>query len=111
MNDRVLTAMHKDSNRRRHPVSLQEAAQASPTLANLASRVRESTQRMEAVEHLIPPAMRAAVRAGPADDGSWCLLVHGSAAAAKLRQLLPALQAQLRARGWPQETIRIKVHQ
>ncbi len=103
--------MHKDSNRRHHPVSLQEAAQASPTLAHLASLARESTLRMEAVEHLIPPAMRSAVRAGPVADGVWCLLVQGSAAAAKLRQLLPALQAQLRARGWPKELIRIKVHQ
>jgi hypothetical protein len=104
-------AMHKDSSRRRHPVSLQEAAQASPTLAHLASLSRESTQRLEAVQQLIPPAMRSAVRAGPVDDGVWCLLVRGSAAAAKLRQLLPALQAQLRAQGWPKESIRIKVHQ
>jgi len=104
-------AMHKDSSRRHAPVSLQEAAQASPTLAHLALLARESAQRLEAVQPLIPPAMRTAVRAGPVDDGTWCLLVRGSAAAAKLRQLLPALQSELRVRGWPTESIRIKVHQ
>jgi hypothetical protein len=107
----LMPAMHNDSSRRRHPVSLHEAAQASPTLAHLASLARESTQRLEAVQQLIPVAMRTAVRAGPVEDGVWCLLVRGSAAAAKLRQVLPALQAQLRAQGWPKESIRIKVHQ
>ena len=38
------------------------------------------------MEGLIPPAMRPAVQAGPAEGDVWCLLVKGSAAAAKLRQ-------------------------
>jgi hypothetical protein len=37
------------------------------------------------------------------------LLVNGSAAAAKLRQLAPMLQARLKSRGWDVSTIRIKV--
>jgi hypothetical protein len=43
------------------------------------------------------------------DGTSWCLLVTGNAAAAKLRQLLPALQAHLRSRGWEVNSIRLKV--
>ncbi len=58
---------------------------------------------------LISPELRAAVQAGPANDKDWCLLVNGSAAAAKLRQLLPSLQARLKSAGWEVATIRIKV--
>jgi hypothetical protein len=98
-----------DPNRRHHPVSLQQAADESPTLARLASLVRESSQRLEAVASLLPPGLRAAVKAGPLEGASWCLLVNSNAAAAKLRQIVPALQAHLRVRGWPVDTIRIKV--
>jgi hypothetical protein len=54
--------------------------------------------------------MRSAVQAGPVDGNSWCLLVRGSAAAAKLRQLVPALQARLKSKGWADVTLRLKVH-
>jgi hypothetical protein len=49
------------------------------------------------------------VQAGPAEGDVWCLLVNGSAAAAKLRQLSPMLVTRLRNRGWDVNTIRIKV--
>ena len=62
------------------------------------------------MEPLIPPAMRAAIQAGPIEGGSWCLLVRGNAAAAKLRQLLPALAAGLRSKGYAVDSIRLKVH-
>ncbi len=58
---------------------------------------------------LIPGALRSAVQAGPIDGPDWCLLVDGNAAAAKLRQLLPALQNHLRGRGWEINSIRLKV--
>ena len=58
---------------------------------------------------LISPELRAAVQAGPANDKDWCLLVNGSAAAAKLRQLLPALLAKLNSGGWDVASIRVKV--
>ncbi|MEJ7928464.1 hypothetical protein WG922_00625 [Ramlibacter sp. AN1015] len=101
--------MPSDPTRRHHPVTLQEAAQAAPSLARLTALVRESSQRLEAIKAHIPPGLRAAVAAGPLDGGSWCLLVRGSAAAAKLRQLLPLLQAELRRSGCPVDAIRIKV--
>ena len=63
-------------NRRFNPVTLQQAAQDSPTLASLAARARDASERLQAVQDLIPPEMRAAVQAGPAEGDSWCLLVQ-----------------------------------
>jgi hypothetical protein len=96
-------------NRRYHPVPLQEAAQGSPTLARLAQLARESGERLKAVEQLIPPTLRGAVRPGPIDGTTWCLLVDSNAAAAKLRQILPALQSQLSSRGVEVTAIRLRV--
>ena len=97
------------SPRRLHPVTLQQAAEASPTLAKLAQLARESCERLEAVQLLIPIPLRSAVRAGPIDGQDWCLLVDSNAAAAKLRQVVPALVAHLCDRGWQVTSIRLKV--
>jgi hypothetical protein len=97
------------TNRRLHPVTLQQAADESPTLARLAQLARESGERLKAVERLIPAALRPAVKPGPIDGPAWCLLVESSAAAAKLRQLVPALMADLCGRGWQVTSIRLKV--
>jgi ethanolamine ammonia-lyase small subunit len=53
--------------------------------------------------------LRAGIQAGPIEDGAWCLLVSSNAVAAKLRQLLPALQAHLNSKGLGVASIRIKV--
>src|SRR5688500_8741831 len=95
-------------NRKLHPVSLQQAAEDSPTLARLAELARESGERLRAIESLLPAGLRSAVKPGPIEGSAWCLLVEGSAAAAKLRQVLPALQAQLCGLGWQVSGIRIK---
>jgi hypothetical protein len=58
---------------------------------------------------LLPAALRTSVKAGPIEGESWCLLVTGNAAAAKVRQMLPALQAQLQAEGHGIQNIRLKV--
>jgi hypothetical protein len=97
------------ANRRLHPVTVQQAAEASPTLARLAQLARESGERLSAVEFLIPVPLRSAVRPGPIDGTAWCLLVDSNAAAAKLRQVLPALVAHLCDRGWQVNSIRLKV--
>jgi len=94
---------------RYNAVTLQQATEASPTLASLAARVRDTNERLRAVLDLVPPDMRSAIQAGPVEDGVWCMLVQGSAAAAKLRQLVPMLQSRLRSKGWEDATIRIKV--
>ncbi len=96
-------------NRRHYAVTLQQASEESPTLARLTALTRDSGDRLKAIELLIPAALRPAVQAGPIDGDSWCLLVKSNAAAAKIRQLLPALQAHLRSRGWEVNAIRLKV--
>jgi len=96
--------------RRHRAVSLQQAAQESSSLLRLTELVRESNDRLRAIEPLIPQALRSAVKAGPVDGATWCLLVSSNAAAAKLRQLLPSLQSHLRSKGWDVNSIRLKVH-
>jgi hypothetical protein len=96
-------------NRRFQPMPVHEAAEGSPTLARLTQLARESGERLKAVESLIPAALRAGVRPGPIEGTTWCLIVDGNAAAAKLRQLVPALQRQLSSRGWEVTAIRLRV--
>ena len=96
-------------NRRFNAFTLLEATEGSPTLAGLAARARDSSERLAAILDLIPPELRSTVKAGPAEGDVWCMLVSGSAAAAKLRQLAPSLQSRLRSCGWNVATIRIKV--
>lgn len=90
-------------------VSVLQASMDSPTLARLAELGRESSARLLAISPLLPLALRSAVVAGPIDGTSWCLLLDNSAAAAKLRQMLPDLLARLRAQGWAVQSIRLKV--
>ena len=96
-------------NRRLSAVPVHEAAEASPTLARLTQLARESGERFKAIAPSIPASLRASIRPGPIEGASWCLLVEGSAAAAKLRQILPILQSQLNSRGWEVTSIRLKL--
>jgi hypothetical protein len=95
--------------RRHHAVPLHQAAEEAPTLARLAQLARESGERLKAVEQCIPAPLRASVRPGPIEGTTWCLLVDSSAAAAKLRQLLPVLISRLNSSGWQVTSIRLKL--
>jgi len=88
---------------------LNAALGRSEPLTGLLQRVRESQARLQAVSHLLPVGLQGLVRSGPLDDAAWVLLVGNASAAAKMRQLLPELQAALAARGWPGPPIRVKV--
>jgi hypothetical protein len=90
-------------------VTLHQAVGNSPSLLRLTDLVRESNQRLKAIEALIPTALRPAVKAGPIDGEDWCLLVNGNAAMAKVRQLLPLMQASLLRQGWKVSSIRLKI--
>ena len=90
-------------------VTLHQAAEKSPSLARLTGLVYESNQRLEAIELLIPTALRSAVKAGPIDGDNWCLLVNGNAASAKIRQLIPLIQASLLRQGWAVASIRLRI--
>jgi len=97
------------SPRLHQAVTFSQAVENSPSLARLAGLVRESSDRLKAVESLIPEALRPAIQAGPIEDGVWCLLVSSNAAAAKVRQLLPLIQSRLIDKGWKVTSIRLKI--
>lgn len=96
-------------NRRTHSITLQQAAQESPTFAHLANLAAESTARLQSVQALIPAGLRSAVKAGPIDGEVWCLILDNNAAAAKIRQLLPSMESHLRTKGWNVNSIRLKI--
>lgn len=90
-------------------ITLDAALAQSEPLARLADRLRDSTARYQAVLPLIPPSLVGSVRAGPVDETGWSLLVDGPAAAAKLRQLKPRLEAALLEAGWAVPAVRVKI--
>ena len=96
-------------SRRHFAVSLEQAAQSSPTLSRIVGQAREANARMKAIEPLLPPGLRTSVQPGPIEEATWCLIVKNAAAAAKLRYLLPSLEAHLRTKGWNVMRIRLKV--
>ena len=89
--------------------SFNQAADNSPSLARLTELVRESSNRLKDIESLIPQALRPAIQAGPIDGETWCLLISSNAAAAKVRQLLPLIQARLVDKGRKVTSIRLKI--
>ena len=88
---------------------MHQAVGNSPVLARLTELVQESNDRFKAIESLLPAALHAAVKAGPIDGESWCLLVSSNAAAAKIRQLIPLIQTRLLGKGWKVTSIRLKI--
>jgi hypothetical protein len=94
---------------RGHSQTLSQAVDASPSLAQLAALTHDSQLRLKAIGPLLPNSMRSLVQAGPIEGNTWCLLVPNSAVLAKLRQMLPALCAHLRTKGWDVQDIRLKV--
>ena len=88
---------------------LSTALGRSEPLVSLLKRLRESQARFEAVKPLLPQTLSAAVSPGPLDDSAWVLLEANASAAAKLRQMVPELQAALEVAGWAGPDIRIKV--
>ena len=90
-------------------VALDDALRQSIPLAGLLQRVRESEARWAVARTALPGLLAGAVRPGPIDDDQWTLLATSGAAAAKLRQCLPALADALRTQGWRELPIRVKV--
>ncbi len=95
--------------RRQQPLSLDEAVRESASFARLAEAAADSSRRLLAIQSLIPETLRPAVKPGPADGTSWCLVVENNTAAAKIKQLVPLFQARLQSRGWQVTSIRLKV--
>ena len=97
------------SNRRLHPVTLQQAAEDSPTLARLAQLARESGERLKAVELLIPASLRSAVKPGP-DRRTRLVPAGGQQRRGRETEAGgPCSANHLRDRGWQVNSIRLKV--
>ena len=86
-----------------------DALAHSEPLAQLTRRMQESQARLAAIAPLLPLPMRQQVKAGPIDEAGWTLLVGNNAVSAKLRQMVPALEAHLRSRGWDGPPVRVKL--
>ena len=91
------------------PLPIADALRASEPLGRLNERLRRSNAMFAAVRALLPPALTAHVAPGPADEAGWSLLCANAAVAAKLRQLVPHLEQQLRESGHVCAAVRIKV--
>ena len=89
--------------------NVSQVAQNAPTLSALSQRAQDGQARLRAITPLLPLALRQVVQSGNVEDDAWCLLVPHAAAAAKLRQLLPALAAHWRTKGWPVTQVQVKV--
>jgi len=95
--------------RSHYAVSVQQAALGSPTLARLTELGKESAIRLQTIAPLLPPNLRSAITAGPINGPEWCLLIKTTAAASKLRQMLPSLQSLLCQKGFEVNSIRLKI--
>jgi hypothetical protein len=95
---------------RGHAVPAAQAAMASGVLGPLLRQAQASQACLQALHSVLPAGLLAQLQSGPITDGLWTLLVTAPAAAAKIRQWVPALQAHVRSKGWPVERIEVKVH-
>lgn len=89
--------------------TLLQASQNNPGLAKLMAIQQESQDRLKAIETLVPAALLPNVQCGPIEDGVWCLILSNNTTAAKLRQLLPDFEAQLKVKNLSVKSIRLKV--
>lgn len=92
-----------------HVSPIAAALRDSEPLARLAERLHESRRRLDCIAAALPPALAAQVQCGPIDTDGWTLLAGSPAVAAKLRQLVPRLQAMLTERNFTDLPIRVKV--
>lgn len=80
---------------------IRQALDRCAPLQHLQQQLALARSCMEAVTPHLPPPLRPQVRPGPLDrdDNTWTLLAANAGVAAKLRQLLPRLEAALAASG------------
>jgi hypothetical protein len=93
----------------RPSTSIDAVLASTDALTRLSDRLRRSNACFALIAPLLPAALRAQVRPGPIDEEGWALLVPHAAAAAKLRQLLPALTAHLQTAGAGAIAIRVRI--
>ena len=92
------------------PLPVAQALRAHQSLVRLGERLEGSQRRLRTIAPALPGGLIASIQAGPLDEDGWSLLVANAAVAAKLRHLLPRLEALLAQAGMP-ERIRVKLLQ
>ena len=92
------------------PLPVAQALRQHDGLARLGERLEASRRRLRIIAPALPGNLLASVQSGPLDEEGWSLLVANAAVAAKLRHLLPRLEALLAQAGLPGR-IRIKLLQ
>jgi len=92
------------------PTPVAEALRAHEGLSQLRARLDASRRRLRLIAPALPGPLLASVEAGPLDEDGWSLLAANAAVAAKLRHLLPRLEALLAQAGLPGR-IRVKLLQ
>ncbi len=91
-------------------VPVAQALRSHESLVRLGERLEASRRRLRVIAPALPGNLIASVQSGPLDEDGWSLLVANAAVAAKLRHLLPRLEALLAQAGMPGR-IRIKLAQ
>jgi hypothetical protein len=91
------------------PRNLDRAIEASPSLAGLLAGHRRSQQCFAQVRTVLPELLRALVRPGPIEEGSWTLFAQHASAASKLRQWLPTLVERAAEREPTIKEIKVKI--
>ncbi len=89
------------------PRALGSTLREDPGLAHLAHRMARSQACLAAVLPVLPVALRPELLAGPWDEQGWTLLTRQAAALAKLRQLVPLMEAALIEQGLSVPRIRL----
>jgi len=92
------------------PTPVAQVLREHASLARLGERLEDSRRRLRLIAPALPGNLAASLQAGPLDEDGWSLLAANAAVAAKLRQLLPRLEALLAQQGLPGR-IRVKLLQ
>ncbi|MBA4218100.1 MAG: hypothetical protein IIA03_01565 [Proteobacteria bacterium] len=92
------------------PTPVADAMRAHDGLSQLNVRLEASRRRLRTISPAIPVALLSSLQPGPVDEEGWSLLAANAAVAAKLRHLLPRLEALLVQAGLPGR-IRVKLLQ
>lgn len=92
------------------PTPVAQALRQHAGLALLGERLEASRRRLGVIAPALPGSLMTSLQPGPLDEEGWSLLAANAAVAAKLRHLLPRLEALLAQAGLPGR-IRIKLIQ
>ncbi len=92
------------------PMPVAQALSTHESLIRLGERLEASRRRLRLIAPALPGNLLPNLQPGPLDEDGWSLLVANAAVAAKLRHLLPRLEALLAQAGLPGR-IRIKLAQ